>query len=87
LELAYPLYCQFRLDGTVQDHSTFSKTNMVASATVACCRGRSRPSCSVASTRPWSAARLSVNARLIATDAGARNPSRISRANQERDSA
>ena len=42
LNLAYRWFCGLGLEGAVPDHSTFSRTDTVASATATCCAGCSR---------------------------------------------
>jgi transposase len=61
LNLAYRWFCGLGLDGEVPDHSTSRRTGMVVSVTATCCAGFSKPCCSAASTKVWSAVKASLS--------------------------
>jgi transposase len=58
LNLAYRWFCRLGLDGSVPDHSTFSKNRHGPSARAICCGGCSRPYYSAASMPVWWAAKV-----------------------------
>jgi hypothetical protein len=58
LNLAFRWFCRLGLDGSVPDTRPSRRTGMAAFATAICCGAYSRPSCTAASRRAWSVARV-----------------------------